>query len=264
MKDILTQGLRELGVTPPEGAVDRLCRYGELLLEQNQVMNLTAITQPEDVARLHFLDSAAVLTWGNRHAGASRPAASGTTEPPKDTAEASLRPAWLSGKSLVDVGTGAGFPGMVLKILEPSLSLTLVDSLGKRLVWLETVCKVLSLDGVRCIHARAEELALDPAYRDRFDVATSRAVAAYPALCELCLPYVKPGGVFLAMKSLESGPEVESGQNAVKRLGGKAPEYLDYLIPGTEVTHRLVTVRKLSPTPKGFPRPWGKIKKCPL
>lgn len=236
MKDILSQGLQEMGLTPPEGAVDKLCRYAQLLLAQNEVMNLTAITQPEQVARLHFLDSAAVLAHGGG----------------------------LAKKSLVDVGTGAGFPGLVLKILEPSLSLTLVDSLGKRVNWLSEVCKALSLDGVRCLHARAEELALEPGFRDSFDVATSRAVASFPLLCELCLPYVKVGGRFLAMKSVESGEEVKNGVNAVKRLGGKLLQDVDYLIPGTEVTHRLVVVEKISPTPAGFPRSWGKIKKAPI
>ena len=237
IKTLLAQGLREMGLTPPEGAVDKLCRYGELLLEQNQVMNLTAITDPAGVAQLHFLDSAAVLT----HAGVS-----------------------LAGKSVVDVGTGAGFPGMVLKILEPSLSLTLVDSLGKRVTWLEEVCKALSLDSVRCFHGRAEELALEPEFRDGFDVATSRAVAAFPALCELCLPYVRPGGYFLAMKSVESGGEVDGGQNAVKRLGGKLLGGWDYPVPGAGITHRIVGVEKLSLTPEGLPRSWGKIKKAPL
>lgn len=225
-----------MGLTPPDGAVDKLCRYAELLLEQNQVMNLTAITQPDQVARLHFLDSAAVLA----HCGP------------------------LAGKSLVDVGTGAGFPGLVLKILEPSLALTLVDSLGKRVNWLSEVCEALSLDGVRCLHARAEELALAPEFRDGFDLAVSRAVAAFPLLCELCLPYVKVGGAFIAMKSVESGGEVQSGANAVKRLGGKLLENIDYSVPGTEVTHRLVVVEKRVPTPKGLPRSWGKIKKSPL
>ena len=263
MKDILTQGFGEMGLTPPEGAVKKLCQYAQLLLEQNQVMNLTAITEPEGVARLHFLDSAAVVCWGDdRVAGAS-------PRPTGECGNASGKPhpageSWLANKSLVDVGTGAGFPGMVLKILEPSLSLTLVDSLGKRVTWLEKVCEVLSLDGVRCFHGRAEELALEPEFRDRFDVATSRAVAAFPALCELCLPYVRPGGVFLALKSVESGSEVTGGQNAVKRLGGKLLAPWDYPIPGGEVTHRIVGVEKLSPTLKGFPRSWGKIKKSPL
>lgn len=248
MRDILAQGLRELGLTPPQGAVDRLCRYADLLLEQNQVMNLTAITQPEQVARLHFLDSAALLAWP------------GGEKLPSPAGEGS----WLAGKSLVDVGTGAGFPGMVLKILEPSLQLTLVDSLGKRVVWLESVCKALSLDGVRCIHGRAEELTLAPPFRDGFHVATSRAVAAFPALCELCLPWVRPGGVFLAMKSVDSAGETQAGQTAVQRLGGRLLEPWDYPIPGSGVTHRLVSVEKTAPTPKGLPRAWGKIKKAPL
>ncbi|MCI9402955.1 MAG: 16S rRNA (guanine(527)-N(7))-methyltransferase RsmG [Oscillospiraceae bacterium] len=249
MKDIVTQGLQEMGITPPDGAVDKLVEYGRLLLEQNKVMNLTAITEPDQVARLHFLDSAAILKWDAEQRGAG-----GRT----------TAPTWLANKTVIDVGTGAGFPGMVLKILEPSISLTLVDSLGKRVVWLEKVCEALSLDGVRCLHARAEELALDPGFRDGFDVAVSRAVAAFPALCELCLPYTKVGGRFAAMKSVESGEEVQSGQNAVKRLGGRLLKPHDYPIPGTEVTHRLVGVEKTAPTPKGLPRSWGKIKKSPL
>lgn len=250
MKDILAQGLAQMGITPPPGTVDKLCQYSDLLLKQNKVMNLTAITEPEEVARLHFLDSAAILTWGKETALAPPPSGGSHT--------------WLSGKSLVDVGTGAGFPGMVLKILDPSLSLTLVDSLGKRVAWLERVCEVLCLDHVQCLHARAEELALTSGFRDSFDVATSRAVASFPLLCELCLPYVKPGGVFLAMKSVESGPEVEGGRNAVKQLGGKLFEAWDYNIPGAGVTHRIVGVEKIAATPKGFPRNWGKIKRSAL
>lgn len=238
MKDILIQGFAEMGISPPPDAVDKLCRYAELLLEQNQVMNLTAITEPDQVARLHFLDSAAVALWKG--------------------------PGWLADKSVVDVGTGAGFPGMVLKLLEPSVSLTLVDSTEKRVRWLETIRKRLWLDGVTCLHARAEELALKDGYRDSFDVVVSRAVASFPLLCELCLPYVKVGGVFLAMKSVESKAEVQGGLNAVKRLGGKVLPVLDYAIPGTGVTHRVVAAEKVAPTPKGLPRAWGKIKKSPL
>ena len=200
MRDILTAGLAEMGVTAPPGALERLEEYAALLLEKNQVMNLTAITQPRDVARLHFLDSAAVLAYGGqRREGGS----------------------WLAGKSVIDVGTGAGFPGLVLKILEPSLRLTLLDSLGKRVDWLGEVCKALSLDGVDCLHARAEEQANISSFRDSFDVAVSRAVAALPALTELCLPFVRPGGVFLAMKSVGSDVEIAQAQNAVKRLGAR-------------------------------------------
>ena len=247
MKDILAQGLSDMGIAPPPGAIDTLCQYAQLLLEQNQVMNLTAITDPQQVARLHFLDSAAILAWGAAHGKGKKTSST-----------------WLAGKSLVDVGTGAGFPGVVLKILEPSLSLTLVDSLGKRILWLEKVCEALSLDGVRCIHARAEELAHTPEFRARFDAAASRAVAAFPALCELCLPYVKSGGFFLAMKSVESSPEVAEGQGAVKRLGGMVLESWDYPVPGAGLTHRLIPVEKRSPTPGDLPRSWGKIKKAPL
>ena len=162
------------------------------------------------------------------------------------------------------MGTGAGFPGLVLKILEPSLRLTLADSLGKRVTWLEEVCARLGLEGVACIHARAEELSLEAPYRDGFDVATSRAVAAFPALCELCLPFVKVGGQFIAMKSVDSSAEVQAGEKAVKTLGGRLSGGVDYPVPGAGVTHRLVVVDKVSPTPKGYPRSWGKIKKAPL
>lgn len=238
MKDILAQGFAEMGLPPSEESLEKLCRYADLLLEQNRVMNLTAITEPTDVARLHFLDSASIALWGGS--------------------------GWLAGKTVLDVGTGAGFPGMVLKILEPGISLTLLDSTEKRVAWLEKVCEALSLDGVRFHHARAEELGHQEGCREGFDVVTSRAVAAFPALCELCLPFVRVGGVFLAMKSVESAAEVAAGQNAVKRLGGSTLEPVDYPIPGAGVTHRIVAVRKAAPTPAGYPRAWGKIKKAPL
>jgi len=249
MKDILINGLRDMGLTPPDGAIEALCRYSDLLLQQNQVMNLTAITDPLEVAKLHFLDSAAVLAYGGQALGLP-PAPAGET--------------WLAGKRVIDVGTGAGFPGVVLKLLEPTLTLTLADSLGKRVTWLESVCADLGLEGVTCIHARAEELSHDPAHRDGYDLAVSRAVAAYPALSELCLPFVRVGGGFLAMKSVESGEEVHSGERAVKKLGAKPLPPLDYSIPGTQVSHRLVPAKKVLPTPKELPRTWGKIKKSPL
>ena len=240
MREILIPGLDEMGLTPPAGAVEALERYAELLLEQNRVMNLTAITQPEAVARLHFLDSAGLLSRGGGG------------------------PGWWSGKRVIDVGTGAGFPGLVLKLLEPSISLTLLDSLAKRVTWLEGVCHALGLEGVQCLHARAEEQALEPGFRDAFDVAVSRAVASLPLLCELCLPYVKVGGVFFAMKSVESGEETQAAQRSVKRLGGELLGTVDYAVPGTDVIHRLVPVRKTAQTPKGYPRKWAKIKKEPL
>lgn len=235
------EGLARLGVPAPAGAIEKLCRYAQLLLEQNQVMNLTAITEPEQVARLHFLDSAALLAFGSSEGSG-----------------------WMAGKSVIDVGTGAGFPGMVLKLLEPSIRLTLLDSLGKRVTWLQSVCMELGLEDVVCLHARAEEQALLPGFRDSFDVATSRAVASLPQLTELCLPYVKKGGCFVALKSVGSGDETDSAAHAIKLLGGRLEEAVDYPVPGTEMYHRLVPIRKLAPTLKGYPRKWARIKKDPL
>lgn len=236
MEERIARGLAALGLTPPPDAAPKLAEYGRLLLEQNQVMNLTAITDPDQVVDLHFLDCTALLTLGVD----------------------------FRDKSLIDVGTGAGFPGLPLKILEPSLRLTLLDSLGKRVRWLESVCEALSLDNVACLHARAEEQALAEGFRDGFDLVTSRAVAALPLLCELCLPYVKVGGLFLAMKSVDSGEELNQAGRAIAKLGGRLLPPVDYEIPGCGVRHRVVRVEKLSPTPKGYPRRWAKIQKAPL
>lgn len=231
METLLKKGLAELGLdcsgTPP------LLRYGELLLETNKVMNLTAITDPEDVVSLHFLDSAALLTLAD-----------------------------LKDKTVVDVGTGAGFPGMPLKILEPSIRMTLLDSLGKRITFLQEVCNELGLQNVQCVHARAEEFAAE--HRQSFDFAVSRAVANLSVLCELCLPLVKVGGYFLSMKSVESDEELESAKKAIKTLGGQVERTADYQIPGTEVVHRVIFIKKIVETPKKYPRPFAKIKKNPL
>ena len=174
MRPILEAGLEKLGLDT--GAVPALTEYARLLLETNQVMNLTAITDPKDVATLHFLDCASLLTLAD-----------------------------FSGKTVADVGSGAGFPGLPLKILCPSIQLTMVDSLGKRVNFLQTVCDALHLTGAESIHARAEEFAAS--HRAGFDIVTSRAVAALPVLAELCLPLVKEGGWFLAMKSVDSDAE---------------------------------------------------------
>lgn len=237
MEQIISSGLEELGLAGrvPEDAPAKLARYGQLLLEKNQVMNLTAIREPEAVARLHMLDCAALLKFCD-----------------------------LEGKTLVDVGTGAGFPGMVLKILVPSLDVTLLDSLNKRLDWLDETARALELSGVRTLHARAEEQALVKDFRDGFDFAAARAVADLRVLCELCLPFVKAGGRFLAMKSTGSGEELAGADHAVRLLGGRAAAVEDYAIPGAGVTHRLVVIEKLAPTLKGYPRRWSKIQKEPL
>lgn len=235
MKERLEQGLAALGLTPPPGAVERLERYAQLLLEQNKVMNLTAITQPDQVADLHFLDCAGVALS-----------------------------AGLAGKKLIDVGTGAGFPGMALKLLCPELKLTLLDSLAKRLDWLAAVCSRLGLEDVEIVHARAEEQGLKPGFRDHFDFATARAVADLRVLCELCLPFVRVGGRFLAMKAADSQEELDAARTAIQTLGGRRLEDYTYTIPGTDVIRRVAVIEKTAPTPKPYPRRWAKIQKAPL
>lgn len=233
METLIRQGLAHLSLDADKAP--QLARYGQLLLEKNQVMNLTAITEHGQVARLHMLDCAALLTHVD-----------------------------LKEKSLIDVGTGAGFPGMVLKIMEPSLKLTLLDSLEKRLTWLAEVCEELGITNVHFVHARAEEQALVPDFREQFDIATARAVASMNTLSEICLPYVKVGGRFLAMKSVDSNEEVEQSAAAISKLGGRLEKRFDYIIPGTDISHRVVPVLKISPTPDKYPRRWAKIQKNPL
>ena len=231
MESILREGLEALSL-PTEG-IPALLRYWELLAEKNKVMNLTAITDPADVASLHFLDSAALLTLAD-----------------------------FREKSVVDVGTGAGFPGLPLKILEPSIQLTLLDAQRKRVDFLREVCEDLGLEDVECVHGRAEEFAQQR--RESFDFAVSRAVAALPVLTELCLPLVKPGGQFLAMKSVDSNEELNAAGRAVNLLGGRLEKPADYSISGTNVPRRLVIMTKITETQKKYPRTFAKIKKNPL
>ena len=231
MKNILTDGLAQLGL--PADGIPALLKYADALLETNKVMNLTAITDPADVATLHFLDSAALLTLAD-----------------------------FAGKKVVDVGTGAGFPGMPLRILEPSVRMTLLDSLGKRINFLQGVCDQLGFADVNCVHARAEEFAAK--HRESFDIATSRAVASLPLLAELSLPLVKVGGCFLPMKSVESDEEIASAARAIEILGGKLADVKDYVVPGTNVKHRLVVIEKVKASPAKYPRAFAKIKKAPL
>ena len=231
MEQLLQEGLAALGL--PRDGIPALVRYADLLVEKNKVMNLTAITEPADIATLHFLDCASLLTLAD-----------------------------FQGKTVADVGTGAGFPGMPLRILEPSIRLTLLDSLNKRIDFLKEVCDDLGFGNVECVHQRAEEFAVQ--HREGFDIVTSRAVANLRMLSELCLPLVKVGGTFLSMKSVDSDAELEEAKKALATLGGQVTDVKDYVIPGTEVTHRVIFIQKMKETPKKYPRAFAKIKKSPL
>ena len=214
---------------PPE-AVQAMCRFGQALLEKNQVMNLTAITDPAQVGKLHFLDSLTLL----------------------DLAD-------FRGKQVIDVGCGGGFPGVPLKIACPEMELTLLDSLGKRMDWLAQILPGLGVEA-RCVTARAEEAVAG--CRESYDFAVSRAVARLNVLCELCLPYVQVGGTFLAMKGAAAQAEVEQARGAIRRLGGEVEQLAAFPQVGQE--HAVVVIRKIRPTPAQFPRRFAKIKQQPL
>ncbi|NLT14606.1 MAG: 16S rRNA (guanine(527)-N(7))-methyltransferase RsmG [Clostridiales bacterium] len=235
MRNILIQGAKKLNISLSEPALELFRRYYTFLEERNRVMNLTAIAGEEDVAALHFLDSLALLTIDN-----------------------------FAGKSVIDIGSGAGFPGVPMKIAEPSVCLTLLDSQQKRVAFLEELRTLLLMPDIQCLHARAEEAAHLPELRGQFDFGVSRAVARLNTLAELCLPFVKTSGVFIAMKGTDSDEEIREAENALKILGAAVESVTDYEIPGVNVVHRAVKIRKTSPTPAGYPRRYAKLEKKPL
>ena len=233
MKERLIKGFSDLNINVSDEQVEKLIKYAELLVKWNEKINLTAITDQKEIAEKHFLDSAMCLKTG------------------------------ISGK-VIDVGTGAGFPGIVLKILKPEIELCLLDSLQKRIMFLQEICKELKLDGVEFVHARAEDGGQDANHREKYDYAVARAVANLATLSEYCLPFVKTGGSFIAMKGPKAGEEIENGKNAVSKLGGEISSILEEKIPDTELEHVIITVKKVRPTPKNFPRKAGKPSKQPL
>lgn len=233
MDKSLISVLSSLNIEADSKVLDRFANYCERLIEVNKVMNLTAITDPNEIYLRHFADSVSLL---------------GCTE--------------FSGKKVIDIGTGAGFPGLPIKIAEPSISLTLLDSLRKRVDFLSETCGILGLDDVNCLHARAEEQAFKEDFRDSFDIALSRAVASLPMLCELCLPYVKPGGLFLAMKSRDYAEELKSAENAIKALQARVERIWEYNLD--DVPYCVIVIKKLANTPSKYPRRFTKIQKSPL
>ena len=230
MKRTLCEGLPRLGLELPEHRQQQLCDFGHAVIEKNKVMNLTAITEPAQVAKLHLLDSLTLLTL--------------------------LK---LEGKRVIDVGCGAGFPGVPLKIACPEMKLTLLDSLGKRVAWLEQVLPALGVEA-ECIAARAEEAVTTR--REQYDVATSRAVARLNILLELTAPYVKVGGFVLAMKGTAAREELDEAKNAVKKLGLKVEKVAQFPADGT--AHTVIVLKKIAPTPAAYPRRYAKIKQSPL
>ena len=219
----------------------QLDTYASMLVKTNEVMNLTNITDDEGIAVRHFVDSLTLVPY----------------------IKAEQEKASREDISVIDVGTGAGFPGIVLKIALPGIRLTLLDSLRKRLNFLDEVSSALSLENVVTVHGRAEDAGRDKALREHFDISCARAVANLPVLCEYCLPFVRTGGAFLAMKG-NVDEEQRASNKAVSVLGGKTEKTDRFLLPGTDMNRSVVVVRKIRPTPPGYPRQAGKPSKNPL
>lgn len=230
MRETLKEALSAMDLSLPEERIDTLCAFARRVIEQNEVMNLTAITEPKAAAKLHLADSLTVLKCAD-----------------------------LAGKSLIDVGCGAGFPGVPLKIACPELNLTLLDSLGKRVRWLEETLPSLGVDA-QCLTGRAEELVTDR--RETYDFATSRAVARLNILLELTAPFVKVGGAVLALKGAAAQEELDEAKGAIQKLGLKLEAKKAFPIDGA--SHTVLVLRKISPTPPKYPRRYAKIKQSPL
>ena len=230
MEKTLKEGLTGLGLSLPEERQQKLCAFARAMVKQNEVMNLTAITEDTQVAKLHLLDSLTVLCCAD-----------------------------LRGKTLIDVGCGAGFPGVPLAIACPEAKITLLDSLGKRVKWLEETLPQLGIEA-ECVTARAEEAVAQR--RETYDFATSRAVARLNILLELTAPYVRVGGAVLAMKGAAAKEELNECAGAIKKLGLQLEEVREFPVDGA--SHAVIILRKIAPTPKQYPRRYAKIKQLPL
>ena len=236
MKNIIQQSFQREGFSLNEQQIEQFVQYYDLLIDWNKKINLTAIEEPQEVADKHFVDSALLLSVK------------------KD----------LAGCSLIDIGTGAGFPGIPLKIIEPNLKLTLFDSLNKRINFLNTVCQELSLKDVQAVHGRAEDFGKKVEYREKFDLATARAVARMPVLLEICLPFVKLGGHFIALKGPELENELLESKKALAELGGRIIDVRSLTLADGTYTRNIAVIEKVKPTPKKYPRKAGTPQKTPL
>ncbi len=235
-EEILINGCKLYNIDISKEQINMLLKYMDMLKEWNKKVNLTSIVDDEEIIKKHFLDSISIFN----------------TELIKDNI------------SLVDVGTGAGFPGIPIKIINPTIKVTLIDSLKKRVNFLEEVICELKLKGINAVHGRCEDFANQKDYREQYDIATARAVASLPVLCEYCLPYVKIGGSFIAMKGPSVIEELDVSGNAVKVMGGELKEVIDTNIYGEDLNHKLVVVKKKKLSPIKYPRKAGKIEKNPI
>ncbi|MEE0106491.1 MAG: 16S rRNA (guanine(527)-N(7))-methyltransferase RsmG [Lachnospiraceae bacterium] len=229
-------GLQQLHIALSEKQMEQFLQYYELLVEKNKVMNLTAITEFDEVVEKHFLDSVSLTKQMDLH------------QPLK----------------VLDLGTGAGFPGIPLKIVFPELEITLMDSLNKRVLFLQDVISSLQLENIEAVHGRAEEAARNKKYRESFDLCVSRAVANISTLSEYCLPFVKIGGSFISYKSSTIEDELEDGKKGIAILGGKVKDVYKFTLPDSELQRSFVIIEKEKKTPKAYPRKAGTPSKEPL
>jgi len=238
---VLIEKSEDISVPLTAENIKAFTMYASLLREWNEKMNLTNITDDEGIAMRHFIDSLTLVAH----------------------LEEEMKKKKTQNLSLLDVGTGAGFPGIPLKVAMPSLQVTLLDSLRKRVRFLEEVCKKLELSDISAVHIRAEDAGKSKIYREQFDIVTARAVAPLPVLSEYCIPFVKVGGIFLAMKG-HSEEEVNDARKAIVQLGGTIEGFRQFSLPGTDVQRSIVTIRKIRQTPPRYPRKSGTAQKTPL
>lgn len=235
-RDIFVNDLKKLGISITDKQLQQFIDYYELLVDWNTRMNLTSITEFGEVIKKHFVDSVSLISFYD----------------------------FSKVESIIDVGTGAGFPGIPLKIMLPDIRVLLLDSLNKRVIFLNHVIENLSLENINAIHSRAEDAGLDPTYRERYDLCVSRAVANLSTLSEYCLPFVKVGGYFVSYKSADIKDELDSASKALSVLGGNLDKVEEFTIPGTDISRSFVFVNKCKKTGSKYPRKGALPKKHPL